>query len=394
MARRVDDDLRTEEPSPVSAREQASGTACRLGNCAPRRLADPGSVHLDRSLVLEKSHRGHSVAIMALKIELVTPGPDFSISADGKMPVVTLRLTGPELPAAAPDAGAAPVAITCDWVVKLTFNCADAPHGPSRVVAHPDIAVRTTKPELTIPFSKIRGGNLSIAVVARIGTQTLQAELTESGGKPLRVAGTNPSKSQLHLAIPSRALRLIVQNESSCRQFDSGLPLFSRDNLGGVGLLQITSPPPSDDEIWDWQANVRAAITLFAGKLAAARGFPRQVRTNARFVSLARSYNADREKAGKRALDIRLPDFTEEQVELDAIRGYNGYAGTDFFLGPRHLHEFRVVVRDATGAAPSLVVTEDRGQAFGTAQWERVPPGVRPRPFDGYVDNVTSKGDF
>ncbi|HEY8925793.1 MAG TPA: hypothetical protein VIU64_15505 [Polyangia bacterium] len=253
---------------------------------------------------------------------------------------------------------------------------------------------QTSTPQWKVPFAKIRGGKLSIAVTTKVGSQTLTAQLSDVGGKPIQVLGTNPSRQQLHQAISSKALRLIVQNESSCRQFRDGLPLFSQDNLGGVGLLQITSPQPSDDEVWDWQANVRAAIALFSGKLATARAFAGQVRRSAKYVALVTAYNAARQAAGKAPIEIRLPEVTQDQVELDAIRGFNGYAGTDFFLGPKHLHEFRVPVKDATGTNPSLVVTEDPGQTFGTIAWERVPRGVRPSAFDSYVDNVVSKGDF
>src|SRR5438552_112222 len=153
---------------------------------------------------------------MALKIELVTSGPDFLISANREMPIVAVRLTGlePPKPAATVGSGAsASVVATYDWKAKLVFNCVDAPHGPSRVVSHPDMGERTTTAEWKIPFTKIRGGNLSIAVTAKVGNQNLEATLSQVGGKPLRVLGSNPSKLQLHQAIPSKALRLIVQNE-------------------------------------------------------------------------------------------------------------------------------------------------------------------------------------
>lgn len=109
---------------------------------------------------------------------------------------------------------------------------------------------------------------------------------------------------------------------------------------------------------------------------------------------MVNEYNAARTKAGKPALRIELPDFTPDQVERDAIRGFNGYAGTDFFLGSKHLHEFRCPVKDPAGATPSLVVTEVPGQTVGTIEWERVPSGVRPAAFEPYVDNVIRKGDF
>jgi hypothetical protein len=167
---------------------------------------------------------------MALKIALVTPGPDFAISNQVQMPTIKVKLTGPELPASAAGAAQPPNAppVICAWTVKLALNCWEVPHGPKRTIAHPVITASTTRPELTIPFAKIRGGMLSINVSAQVGKQTLTAELNAIEGKPPRVVGTNPSKVQLRFAIPVRALRLVVQTESGCRQFERACPCSAR----------------------------------------------------------------------------------------------------------------------------------------------------------------------
>jgi len=334
-------------------------------------------------------------------IELVTPGPDFAISEDPAMPTIKIQLTGPALPPARNPLDRLPPSwptpVVCDWTVKLAFDCRGVPNGPQRTITHPEITVRTTTPELTIPFTEIRGGMLSIKVAVQVGTHdpVVTAELSSVNGQPVRVLGTNPSRAQLHAALPTRALRLIIQTESGCRQFVGGFPLFSQDNLGGVGLLQITRPTPSDDEVWDWRANVKAAIALFEEKLATARAFPRQVRASSNFEVLVKKYNTARKDAGESELKIALPDFTQEQVELDAIRGYNGYAGTDYFLGPKHLHEYRVRLRDNPDSPlPDLVVREDANGSTGTLEWERTPTGIRPGGRGPYVDHVLSHEDF
>jgi hypothetical protein len=331
----------------------------------------------------------------AVTIELVTPGPDFSISDQPVMPTIKVRLTGPALPPARnprdPLPPSPPTPVVCDWTVKLALDCRGVPHGPQRTISHPDVMVRTTTPELTIPFTQIRGGMLSVKVALKVGTHdpVVTAELSAVTGKPLRVLGTNPSKAQLHAAIPTRALRLIIQTESGCRQFANGLPLFSQDNLGGVGLLQITRPTPSDDEVWDWRANVRAAVALFDEKLATARAFARQVRTSPNFDVLVNRYNGVRDKAGKAPLKLTLPAFTEDQVERDAVRGYNGYAGTDYFLGSKHPHEYRVRLDNPDNPLPNLIVREGPN-GTGTLEWERSPTGLRPGVAGPYVDDVLS----
>lgn len=336
-----------------------------------------------------------------VRIELETPGSDFAISEQPAMPTIKLRLSGPALPAARDSLDALPASrptpLVCDWTVKLALNCRELPNGPQRTISHPDITARTNKPKWTIPFTELRGGTLSIKVEVQVGTHgpIVTAELSKVSGKSLRVLGTNPSKAQLHAAIPSKALRLIIQTESGCRPFVKGLPLFSQDSLGGVGLLQITRPTtPSDDEVWDWRENVRAAIALFDEKLSTARTFPRKVRASPKFEALVKAYNDVREKAGKPSLRLTLPEFTAEQVELDAIRGYNGYAGTDYFLGQKHLHEYRVRLDRPDGQDPSLVVKDDASGNTGTLEWERTPTGIRPSGRGPYVDHVLSHEDF
>jgi hypothetical protein len=158
--------------------------------------------------------------------------------------------------------------------------------------------------------------------------------------------------------------------------------------------LQITTPRPTDDEVWDWRANVRAAIALFSQKMAIAKACPKRVRASPNFQILVDRYNGGRTNAGKKALNVRLPDFTDDQIELDAIRGYNGYGGEDYFLGPRHLHEYRVRLDSTVPAQPKLVVKEETDGSTGTLEWERTPEDVRPAGRGGYVNNVVRKGDF
>lgn len=319
-----------------------------------------------------------------LRIELVEGGPDFAISANIAMPTIRMRIVGPELtPAVA-------AGTQFSWLVRLNFEGREVPNGPARTVTHPDIAATVRGPEYSPRFEAIRGGKLAIAVVCRVGSQSYTASLSEMGGRPLRILGTNPSTKQLFQAIPRRVLRLMVRNESGGRQFKDGLPLFSRDLRGGVGLLQITSPRPTDEEIWNWQANVVAATRLFDEKLAIAKRYPGRVRASLRFQTLAQEFNLRRKEAQLPALRIQLPDFTEEQAELDAIRGFNGYAGDDGFLGPRNLHEFRVPL-ETMPQQVRLVVGESSGD--GVVEWERVP--AADRPMNGsYVANVLAQHDI
>jgi hypothetical protein len=155
--------------------------------------------------------------------------------------------------------------------------------------------------------------------------------------------------------------------------------LFSGDRLGGVGLLQITNPQPTDDEHWSWLANINRGIEVMNQKRATARGYPAQVRNSAAFRLLVQQFTAGRNPPPT----IVVPDFTADQLDLDTIRGYNGWAGRDAF--GNHLHEFRVPLN----AAGNLQVTVDAANR-GAIAWERVPAADRPQTSGdpNYVNNV------
>ena len=96
-----------------------------------------------------------------------------------------------------------------------------------------------------------------------------------------------------------------------------------------------------------------------------------------------------------RALNIQLPEYTQEQLERDTVRGFNGYAGDG-------LHEYRVRL-DAKG---KLFVTVDAGGLNGTAEWERVSAADRIAVYQAkglerrrwgdpdYVENVYRQASF
>jgi hypothetical protein len=100
------------------------------------------------------------------------------------------------------------------------------------------------------------------------------------------------------------------------------------------------------------------------------------------------SLNQSRTNQGLQPLTVSIPDFTEEQVRLDAIRGFNGWAGTDHF--GFELHEYRIAID--TQGFPLFTITN---AATGAAQaiWERVPVADRPqdRGDPNYVEHVLAQ---
>jgi len=198
-------------------------------------------------------------------------------------------------------------------------------------------------------FPAIRGGQLTLIVRATIGTQHLEAHT-----QGIVIEATNPPAADLRAALPHDTIARIACQESRFRQFNAaanggvGLcPLWSGDNLGGVGIFQITRPSPTDEQVWNWRSNAAGGVSIFNQKVAGARGYPARVRNSAGFRGLVTQFNNDRQSHGLPALTIQLPEFTSgdfnnnlQQLELDAIRGYNGWAGHDAF--GLELHEFLV----------------------------------------------------
>ena len=324
-------------------------------------------------------------------------GPKFPISEQAEMPKITATA---EIKDYTPDPK---VQLQYQWKVTLVFDGQGCAHAPQKTVKHDDIAQTTAVNTFQIPFKQVRGGALTITV-----TVTGAGSILTASTKDLLVTGTNPSTGVLaQVAAPNQAFRKLMRVESpGLLQFlTDTCPRFSEDNYGGVGLCQLTYPAPTDDQIWSWKENVKGGWALYKQKEAAAKGYPKSVRDGADFKALVKAYN-DKRKAKLQAstpdagaaaqikdLDIELPDYTDDQLEKDTLRGFNGYAG---------IHEFRVKL-DKDGA---LIVTEDPTGTKGKAEWEQVSKDERIKFYDqnnvpknkrgdpNYVEDVLSKPGF
>jgi glycosyltransferase involved in cell wall biosynthesis len=326
-----------------------------------------------------------------LVIDSPAPNTTFAITDAPAMPqiVARARVTG-----ITPD----PTPTTqFKWTVQIRYNARTCSHGPQRSINPPDIVQTVMGGQFTPTFPTIRGGALTLIVSATVNGKTLTA--STSG---LVIQGTNPLRTAIRAALPNDTLGRIACQESGMRQFVTGVdggvgrcPTWSADNLGGVGIMQITVPAPTDDQVWNWRSNLAAGIQELNQKVTTARQYPGQVRNSSGFRQMVTAFNLHRQQQGLPPLQrIDLPDFTSgdfnnnlQQLELDAIRGFNGWAGHDAF--GFHLHEFRVAV-DANGF---LQVTVAPGATTGTAQWVRVPAADRPQNVGdpNYVAHVLSR---
>ena len=62
-----------------------------------------------------------------------------------------------------------PMAMQHDWEVNLAFTGANCKFSRNRRIEHPTINATTLTNKFTLPFSQVRGGDLTIEVTVRIG---------------------------------------------------------------------------------------------------------------------------------------------------------------------------------------------------------------------------------
>ena len=318
------------------------------------------------------------------ELQFVSPvdGTTFDIApgtaATGpQMPVIQaeVRFTGLD-----PDPTAT---ATFQWVVSIEFQCSDCRNGRAREI-NDQFGFTTIGGKASINFPRVRGGQLTIAVSVNLPVQTFSTQTNE-----LHIRGVNPPVDEVSAACGNGIVQKMVMHESGYRQFnaprDGGVsecPLFSGDRMGGVGLFQITNPPPTPEDHWDWRANINHGLQILAQKKTTASNYPARLRNSQPFQAFVQRFNS----SGDSPAQIVLPDFTPAQLDLDSVRGYNGWAGKDAFGNV--LHEFRVPLDDA-GNLVVNVGSDNRG----VIQWEQVPGSDRPQNSGdpNYVANVLAQ---
>ena len=108
-----------------------------------------------------------------------------------------------------------------------------------------------------------RGGTLTVSVQ---GT-------TASAPVTVHIQGSQPREESIHQYLISKPCGLgfekILKHETHCMHFDrNGEPQRSFDN--GYGMAQLTTPPPTYEQAWNWKLNIDGALELFDAKRRAA----------------------------------------------------------------------------------------------------------------------------
>jgi hypothetical protein len=314
----------------------------------------------------------------------------------------------PRMPAITATAvGVGGAASELEWKIRVDFGARGCPpFGPDDLRTDFSLSQKGGNEITTDVFGSIvRGGLFSLSFSAQGTVNGCQAF---GGRSELSLVGTNPQQSAIRATLPHDTLRRIACKESGQRQFDAppnggtgGCPLFGPG--GKVGIMQIANP--TGDEVWDWRENVKKGIEIFTKIVDQIRGnpdkeipsYPSRVRDSDEFKLLVVQFNQKRQQQGLNPIEIVLPDFEIgnfdddndlQQLEVDAIRGYNGWNGSDRF--GFELHEFRVAVELIDGQEVLAVANVNEEALQGEAVWEGVP--VEDRPGDigspSYVDDV------
>ena len=109
------------------------------------------------------------------------------------------------------------------------------------------------------------GGTLTVEASSAAGSATVS----------VKIKGTNPQAADVTTYVQlkhANGFDKILSHESKMRHFNtSGEPIKSFDN--GYGMAQLTSPPPSYDQVWNWKLNVDGGIKLFGQKVSTAKTY-------------------------------------------------------------------------------------------------------------------------
>jgi hypothetical protein len=119
----------------------------------------------------------------------------------------------------------------------------------------------------TTKYNEWRAVNEILDAGGRFAVSIANRNINTSGC--VIITGSNPAEANIRDFINtnpgSEGFNSILAAESGMRHFtDSGEPIVSRDN--GYGIAQLTDPRPTFEEVWNWKANIKAALSLYSQK--------------------------------------------------------------------------------------------------------------------------------
>jgi hypothetical protein len=296
---------------------------------------------------------------------------------------------------------------TFHWKIKRQIDFSTCNSGLPIIQQTNDVTQDTQGGQYTPVFPNIFGGDWKIEAQAAVsGTDISGKSDDDPTLQHLQIRGRNPAKATVQGALPNEALQQIACRESFIdglsgqRQFEapaqqaSRCPIIAHNGDGGTGMMQVT--PGSEQDLWDWTADAADGISKFNSQFQFSVAYDRDsgiVRSE--LPTMLTNLNNSRRAQGLplvTSLSLRhwtstgfSPPGNYGELELDGIRGYNGFNGTD---GLGHsLHEFRVI--QDNNHIPA--VTIDPKTMAAAADWYEVDASARPAGGDrDYVNHVTN----
>lgn len=222
----------------------------------------------------------------------------FLISEDAVFPVITLRVFVKN-----PREGDRITQLVSKETVRYKLN------GRNDLAEGQTVLRNQLSPqEFNLSIDKFLGGDLNVTLNAkgkdRFGN-ALIFEITPYAGKILAI---QPNKEKVRKVLVHPYLSAIVYLKSQFEQFlTDGNPAY----VNGFGLYRIAQA--TVPQIWSWKENAAYANADFEQRKKTAAAYPAELR------------------ASNPTLYKNLPDFTEKQVELEALQSY----GTGMYFIPK-----------------------------------------------------------
>ena len=219
-----------------------------------------------------------------------------------------------------------------EWTVETRLPRGTCVRQPNDVNG-PDIQMTTIGGTLPEGPARIIGGQVTYAVKVTIDGEQSEYR-TRNGTGPMidvRIEGQNPTRAAVAEMLPHNTLRRVACHESGMRQFDAPpgntilCPLFSRDNLGGVGIMQLTVPAPTLAQHWDWILNVFGGMAKFADSQRVATGYPARVQATQPFQAAVNAINTARQQQQLPPLQVTVPAFTSGNFDNNLMELQPGH---------------------------------------------------------------------
>ncbi len=343
----------TSSPSPYNASIPLTRLGTRPANATYiLAVADSPDLAPDSNpngLILESNENNNTASVSIPKptphIEITNKPTDgiFFITADAKMPTINATLVG-----VTPDPGT-----KLTWTMEVDYVAANFPpnsaSGPGEDMFIKYPSETTDGTQYTPSFhdedgdSMFSGGDVTISVEAIVNGHTVNISTNPEDDGVIAIEGMNPTpqavKDFVAKNLPQPAnwpaktqydfhtiIDKIISKESSFAQFYNGEPHWSLDGLHGAGMMQVTHPSPTTDDIWNWKINILDGANIFEQKLSSAYNYASNYEKYHLSPKAAAALNTEikalRIKDGLNTLT--LAPLKPDQLVRQAIRAFNG----------------------------------------------------------------------